>query len=818
MFKNYVKIAWRNVMKNKIFSFINVTGLSIGISAALVIYLIVQYEFSFDKFEKDGDRICRVVLDLNLNGSQLYFPGVPAPMATAARNEITGLEMTAGFHQFNGDANVSISKNENDKPYLYKKQNNIVFADANYFKLIPYQWIAGLPKVLDEPNKLVLSEERAKLYFPGINYNDIIGKRVVYNDSIITTVAGVVKNLSENSDFNFKEFISHSTISSSRMQNSYSWERWDRNNAISQMFVKLAPGNDAKSVETKLNLLVKKYYKDLNKDNKNITTYRLQALSDLHFNALYATYGEHVANKPTLYGLLAVAAFLLLLGCINFINLTTAQSIQRAKEIGIRKTMGSSKMQLMLQFLQETFFITVLATILSVILVPLLLKMFANFIPQQLHFNLLQQPDIILFLLVLIVMVSFLSGFYPALILSKYNPVLVLKNQSYATRGGTRKALLRKSLTVSQFLIAQVFIMATAITVKQIRYMLDKDMGFKKDAIIYFSTPFTYNNITHPDTKRFVLLNNLKSIQGVEMISLGTTPPSSPLWNIENMMFADGKKKIETDVMTKGVDTNYLKLYHIKLLAGRNIEEAGVAKEYVINETYLHALGFQNPQDVLNKQLSGKPVVGVIADFNQQSLHEPVKPLLLEANDRFSNTFQVALKPYDVNGVSWKTIIAQIQSAFNTVYPDEDFSYQFFDESIARFYKSEEDISSLLKWAAGLAVFISCMGLLGLVIYTSNVRTKEIGVRKVLGSSVINIISILSKDFLLLVAIAFVVATPVAYLFMNKWLNNFAYRTTISWWLFASAGILVMLIALLTISYQSIKAAVANPVKSLRTE
>jgi len=818
MFKNYVKIAWRNVMKNKIFSFINVTGLSIGISAALVIYLIVQYEFSFDKFEKDGDRICRVVLDLNLNGSQLYFPGVPAPMATAARNEITGLEMTAGFHQFNGDANVSISKNENDKPYLYKKQNNIVFADANYFKLIPYQWIAGLPKVLDEPNKLVLSEERAKLYFPGINYNDIIGKRVVYNDSIITTVAGVVKNLSENSDFNFKEFISHSTISSSRMQNSYSWERWDRNNAISQMFVKLAPGNDAKSVETKLNLLVKKYYKDLNKDNKNITTYRLQALSDLHFNALYATYGEHVANKPTLYGLLAVAAFLLLLGCINFINLTTAQSIQRAKEIGIRKTMGSSKMQLMLQFLQETFFITVLATILSVILVPLLLKMFANFIPQQLHFNLLQQPDIILFLLVLIVMVSFLSGFYPALILSKYNPVLVLKNQSYATRGGTRKALLRKSLTVSQFLIAQVFIMATAITVKQITYMLDKDMGFKKDAIIYFSTPFTYNNITHPDTKRFVLLNNLKSIQGVEMISLGTTPPSSPLWNIENMMFADGKKKIETDVMTKGVDTNYLKLYHIKLLAGRNIEEAGVAKEYVINETYLHALGFQNPQDVLNKQLSGKPVVGVIADFNQQSLHEPVKPLLLEANDRFSNTFQVALKPYDVNGVSWKTIIAQIQSAFNTVYPDEDFSYQFFDESIARFYKSEEDISSLLKWAAGLAVFISCMGLLGLVIYTSNVRTKEIGVRKVLGSSVINIISILSKDFLLLVAIAFVVATPVAYLFMNKWLNNFAYRTTISWWLFASAGILVMLIALLTISYQSIKAAVANPVKSLRTE
>ncbi|MBS1935433.1 MAG: FtsX-like permease family protein, partial [Bacteroidetes bacterium] len=709
-------------------------------------------------------------------------------------------EATVAFHQFNGDANVSISKNENDKVQVYKKQPDVIFADDTYFKLISYEWLSGSPKTLDEPYKVVLTEERAKTYFPGVNYNDIVGKRIVYNDSIITTVTGVVKNLSANTDFIFKEFISHSTIPSSGLKESYSWDNWESSNDISKMFVKLSPGTSAKDIDTKLNQLTKKYQKN---NNGNFSfTFHLQPLSDIHFSTTYGTFGDHVASKPTLYGLLAVAAFLLLLGCINFINLTTAQATQRAKEIGIRKTMGSSKLQLMMQFLNETFFITVLATILSVVLVPLLLKIFTGFIPKDLHFSLLQQPGIILFLLLLIIVVSFLSGFYPALVLTKYNPASVLKNQAYAGTSGSRKALLRKSLTVSQFLIAQVFVMATLITVKQISFMLNKDMGFKKDAIIYFSVPFTYNNVFHPDPRRAVLLKNLKTIPGVQTASLATDPPSSNRWNIESLSYKDGKKEIAVDVRTKGGDTNYLKLYHIKILAGRNIEEAEMSKEYVINETYLHLLGFQNPQDVLNKQISGKPVVGVMTDFNEHSLHEPVKPLLLEANDKFSSTFHIELKPQDANGGSWKKTIAQVQTAFKKLYPEEDFDYEFYDESIAKYYKSEQDISRLLKWATGLAVFISCMGLLGLVIYTTNVRTKEIGVRKVLGASVGNLVSVLSKDFLLLVVIAFVIATPIAWIAMNKWLNNFAYRTSMNWWLFAASGLLLIIIALITLSFQ----------------
>jgi putative ABC transport system permease protein len=404
------------------------------------------------------------------------------------------------------------------------------------------------------------------------------------------------------------------------------------------------------------------------------------------------------------------------------------------------------------------------------------------------------------------------------LILSKYNPALVLKNHAYIGTSSTRKTFLRKSLTVTQFFIAQVFVIATAITVKQINYMLSKDMGFKKDAIIYFAAPFNFNNLSIPDTKRFVLLNELKSIPGIEMISNGQAPPSSTSWSMSTLTYKDGKKEIQTDVSLKDGDTNYLKLYHIKLLAGRNVEQCDTTKEYVINETYMHILGFQQPSDVLNKNINGKPIIGVMANFNQQSLHAPVKPLAFSSNCKYGYTFHIALKPQDAEGKLWKNTISRIEAAFRTIYPGEDFSYQFFDESIARFYKSEQDISRLLKWATGLAVFISCLGLLGLVIYTTNLRVKEIGVRKVLGASAGQIVSLLSKDFILLVLLAFVIAVPVAWWAMNKWLDNFVYRTTISWWIFALSGGLMIIIALITLSIQTIRSARTNPVKSLRTE
>jgi ABC-type antimicrobial peptide transport system permease subunit len=544
----------------------------------------------------------------------------------------------------------------------------------------------------------------------------------------------------------------------------------------------------------------------------------LQPLSDLHFNADYSAYDSPTGNKPTLYGLLAVAAFLLILGCINFINLTTAHASQRAKEIGIRKTMGGSKKQLIVQFLSETFLLTFIATVLSVVLTPLILKAFAGFIPKDLHFSLTEQPGIILFLVALMAVVTLLSGFYPAIILSGYKPVLVLKNQAYGGTGKTRKAWLRKSLTISQFVIAQVFIMATILVSKQIHYSLNKDMGFKKDAIIYFNTNY-YDTVSN---HKAILMDKLKAIPGIAMVSLCTNPPSSNNTWSGTMKYKDGKREIESDVQQKYGDSNYIKLYGLKLLAGKNITTTDTVTSYLINETFAHILGFQKPQQAIGKYIEWSdkqiPITGVVSDFIQRSLHEPVKPLAIASWNNPERNFSMALQPQNEAGTAWKNTITKIEKAFKEVYPEDDFEYSFFDEDIAKYYRAEQNISSLLKWTAGLAIFISCLGLLGLVIYTTTQRTKEVGVRKVLGASVSQIVSLISKDFILLVLFAFLIATPVAWIGMNRWLQNFAFRTEISWWIFLSGAAIMIVIALLTLGFQTIKAAIANPVKSLRTE
>ena len=826
MIKNYFKIAVRNFRHNKWFSLINVLGLSIGISASLVIFMIAYYDFSFDKFEKDGNHIYRIVTDMNMAGSTNKYAGVPSPLQEAVKAEISGLEETVGFHQFNdGGLKVSIPHTQNAKPTIFKYQGNSIFADSHYFNMIPYQWLAGSPETsLIEPNQLVLTEQKARLYFPDKNLNDIIGKEVIFDDSIRTTVTGIVKDLTLNTDFIFKLFVSQSTLQSTGLKNLYSMSEWGSVNSGTQLYVKLKLTTTPASVETQLKSVLKKYNPDANVKNKNATVFQLQPLSDIHFNGNYGNYGDRQADKSTLYGLLAVAGFLLTLACINFINLTTAQGAQRAKEIGIRKTMGGSRSNLVFQFLNETFFITLIATLLSLVLAPVLLNIFSDFIPADLKMDLLHQPSLIIFLIVLLIVVTLLSGFYPALILSKYRPVMILKNQAYSGTGRTRKAFLRKGLTISQFFIAQVFVMATLISVKQIHFVLNKDMGFKKDAIVTIFIPYNWNQ-NQTDNRRKVLLNELKRFSGIQKISQSNNPPSSNNRISQLLFFKDGKKEIETEVQIKEGDSNYLSLFNIHLLAGRNVQPSDTNREYIVNETYMHILGFQNPETILNKGISNnpnggamRPIVGVMADFNQVSLHEPVAPLVYSSNNNNSYVFNLLLKSPVAGAATWKSTINQVEKSFKKVYPEDDFNFNFFEESIAKYYKSEQDISRLLSWATGLAIFISCMGLLGLVMYTTNLRTKEIGVRKVLGASVTNLVSILSKDFILLVFIAFLIAAPVSWWAMNKWLDNFAYRTPINWWIFAASGFFMMLIALITLSIQTIRAASANPVESLRTE
>ena len=817
MLKNYLITAFRNFWRNKVFSTINVLGLSLGISAALVIFLIAYYEFSYDTFEPHEDRIYRVVLNAKFNGVEGHSAAVPAPLSEAIRNEVTGVQQTVPVMQFQGDATakVSLAKYATVKPIVFKKQSDIVFTNPEYFYLLPYKWITGSPKSsLQNPFNVVLTESRAKQYFPSLPASDIVGKQITYNDDITVTVSGIVKDLNEHTSFTAVEFISFATIAKTHLQDNFMMNVWNDWMAYSQLYVKLSNGSSAQQIETQLKTLLNKYNKDANKDTANTMSFHLQPLSDVHFNSSYNGFGQRIAHKPTLYGLFAIAAFLLLLACINFINLTTANASQRAKEIGIRKTMGSSRKQLVFQFVGETFFITVIATVISVVITPLLLRAFADFIPPGLHFNLQEQPYVSVFLFVLTVFVSFVSGLYPALILSGYKPAIVLKNQAFTSHGETRHAWIRKSLTVSQFVVAQFFVIVTMMVSKQINYSLNTDLGFNKEGIITFATPRD-TSVTHTQQ----LINAINAIPEVEVASRGFFSPADEGVAFTNVSYAP-KPEIKAQVQIRWGDPNYFKVYGIKLLAGRNVEPSDTIKEFIINNTYAKILGFRKPEDAIGKQLDfngkSKPIVGVMSDFHDQSMHAPIMPLIFAGRD--GDFFHIKLKPNTSGGILWQTGIAKIRKAYKQIYPDEDFDYKFYDERIANMYAREQQTASLLKWATGLAIFISCLGLLGLVMYTINTRTKEIGVRKVLGASVANIVSVLSADFMRLVFLAFVIAAPLAWWATYEWLQDYVYRTTMSWWVFIASGACMLLMALITLSMQTIKAAVANPVKSLRTE
>jgi len=819
MFRNYFTTAIRNFWRNKVFSFINIIGLAIGISASLVIFLLVQHDFSFDKFEKDGDRIYRVVNEGENRQGKWHGGSLCEPMGAAVKKEVPGLELVAPFRTLD-ETRVTIPYPDANHPLVLRKQKDLVAADENFLSCIGYTWLAGSNATATQhPFQVVLTETNARLYYAGLEPTQIIGKPIIFDDTIQCTISGIVKDLPGNSDFYFGTIISRPTFYTARLK-PQGFGMWGWTNSADQLFVKLAPATKVAAVNAQLTKILNTNEKPDPKDHATQTS-SLQPLSDLHFNLERGVFdNSRQAHKPTLYYLLAVAAFLLLLACINFINLTTAQASQRAKEIGIRKTMGGYRRQLTLQFLTETFVLTLLATTLSLMLFPFLLQVFGDFIPADFHFNILRQPQVILFLLVLVLIVTILSGIYPALVLSGFKPVLVLKNQAWSNTGRTRSAWLRKTLTVSQFVIAQVFIIGTLLVSKQISYALNKDLGFKRDAILTFRT-----NYREEARKRSVLLGKLKSIPGIALVSINSNPPSSGGTWTSTMTFNDGKNDIRENVEVKLADSNYFRMFGLHLLAGSSAPQSDTVTAVVINEKYLHILGYQDPQKVLGKTIDWqhKPViVGVVADFHPRSLREAIKPLLIangtnDSNFR-ANVFNVALQPRNADGSNWPPTLAAIEKAFHSVYPNDDYEYAFLDDSIAKFYTAEKNISKLLMWATGLTIFISCLGLLGLVIYITNQRTKEIGVRKVIGATVTQLILLLSRDFLKLIGLAILIALPISWWGSTKWLENFAYKTNLSWWVFAGGGAALLLIALIILTIRTLRAALANPVEALRSE
>ena len=816
MWTNYLRISLRNFQKNKFFTFINMLGFAIGISAALVIYLIVEHEFSYESFRADRDRIYRVVSKIEFSGTAFWNSGIPLPAAEAFRQEITGIDRATHFYTLSKtDVLIPAPSGE---PASYKGQGDIIYADNEYFSMFEYRWLAGSPETaLAEPNTVVLAESRARTYFSYQDPQEVLGKHITYEDTVTVTVNGIVKDVEGVTDFNFLEFISLGTVQQPGFTERWDWTEWHNINSASQFFVRLREGIQPKRVEQQLIAIREGHRKNTNK--KDDMVHFLQPLSDLHFDSQFSIFvsSDSQGNKSALYGLLAVAAFLLLLGCINFVNLSTAQATRRAKEVGIRKTLGSGRGQLTTQFLAETFILTVCATLLGLALAPLLQYILQDFVPRGVTVSSIYSAHVLVFLSALTVVVSILSGIYPGLVLSRFQPASILRNQ-LAEHSVSHRAWLRKILTVTQFVITQFMVILTIVVSKQILFSLNKDLGYKKEAIVFFHTPRDFFSPV-VDNRRFALLQELRQIPEIANVSLSGAAPASRGASLTSMKVNNGKEVTETMVEIKYADSAYFDLYGLRLITGRSPATSDTVREYVVNETYARFLGLSSEEVLkytVERGTHHVPIVGVVTDFHAKSTQVPIKPLAFSSELQNSYTFHLALNP-DVRS-SWSTALSKAETTFKKLYPETEFRANFFDQTVESFYKKEQRMARLLYWASGLSVLISCMGLLGLVIYTTNVRVKEIGIRKVLGASVTQVVSLLSKDFIALVAVAFVVAAPVGWWVTHRWLEDYAYHTSLDWWVFALAGGCAILIALLAVSFQAIKAALANPVEALRYE
>jgi putative ABC transport system permease protein len=816
MLKNYFKIAIRNIEKNKVFAFINVLGLAIGISACLIIFTVTSFELSFDQFHPDKKMIYRIVTEMqNAAGQKNPISTIPDPAAKSIRASVSGLESVAMFHSIS--MKVSIPAGDRIVKRFFpsdtrEESSKIILTEPQYFDIFQYEWLQGnKATALNEPFQVVITENEAEKYFGAIPLDQIMGRQIIYEDSLRLTVTGIVRDFKQNSDLKFTDFISYSTVEHSYLKDAGNWGSWGGWNGDTQVFTKLANHTTPERVNPQFAKIVKDNMKHIG-DNK--VAFMLQPFADLHFDGRFPDSFSRKANLPTLYGLMAIAVFILIIAAINFINLSTAQSIRRAKEIGIRKVLGSSRRGIVLQFLCEIFLLTLIAVGLSMLAIKPLLRLFHDLLPPGLNLD-LSSASTLIFLFLLTITTSMLAGFYPAKILSGYLPVISLKGEG--SRQVSRGGYLRKGLIVFQFTISLLFIIAALIIGRQIHFMVNQDMGFVKDAIININTNWRY-----PPEKAKVFADRVRNIAEAKIVSRNDGPPASIFHN--GTVITYNKAEVPTQVL--GSDEHYISLYQLRLMAGRNFIPADTINELLINEHCARLLGFKKPEDALGKLVDfgwgngpvsvRRPIVGVVADFHSQSLHDPIQAVTFITEQ--GATVGVKLSSQNLQPKDLQSTIDKMAGAWKSVYPNDPFEYKFMDQQIAGFYDDYQKTNKIMNIAMAIAIFVSCMGLFGLATFTAEQRRKEIGIRKVLGASVTTIVTMLSKDFVKLVLLSLVIASPVAWYFMNDWLQGFAYRIDMSVLFFLLAGAMALMIAIVTISFQAIKAALTNPIKSLRTE
>jgi putative ABC transport system permease protein len=804
MIKNYFKIAWRNMLRNKAFSIINIVGLALGIAACILILQYVAFELSYDNFHKNRDQIVRVRQDRYNDGK--------LSTQWAAGAYAVGNSFKDAFPEVKDYVKVlrrgTVIADYGEKSIKIEK---VYLSSSSFFSIFSYPLLEGDPKtVLTEPNTVVLSRSTAENLFGKENP---VGKTIKRNKRNALKVTGVYEDMPANSHLKADILISYATfLNDVKPDNPELAWQWDG----CLTYLQLRPGTDVRVLEANFPALVDKLAGEEHKKYKSAAVYLLQPLKDIHLYSHFMMEAEPNGDGKTVYLLLGIAFFIVVIAWVNYINLATARAINRAKEVGVRKAVGSLRGQLIAQFMTESILLNGFAVLLALIFVALALPRFNEVSGQQLSFALLGSRLFWLPLVVLFVVGAFFSGLYPAFVLSGFRPVAVLKGKVLATRQGI---ILRKSLVVFQFAASLFLLVGTLAVFQQIRFMREQNLGINIDQTLIINPPIIATDSTYM-RQMAAFKDELMRQTGVKSVAASTVVPGQPSdWNAGGIRLKGMDDSKGKQYRVIGVDYDFVNAYGLKLLAGRNFsrEFGADPKAVIFNKMAIQQLGFSNAEEAIGKEIDfwGQifTIVGVAENFHQQSLKDAYEPLILRLIPDLRGYFSVKLTsgPAEQN-------IGRIRAEWNRFFPGNPFEYTFLDDRFNEQYRADQRFGQVFGIFTGLAILVACLGLFGLASFTTAQRTKEIGIRKVLGSSVFSIVEMLYREFAILVLISFVIAAPVSWYAVSQWLTGYAFRTDIQWWLFIAPFVVVLTIAFLTVSFQSIKAALMNPVKSLRSE
>ncbi|KLT67379.1 ABC transporter permease [Pedobacter sp. BMA] len=799
MFKLNLKIAWRNLWKNKGYTFINILGLSIGMASCILIFIFIRYQMSFDEGFKDQNRIYRLTTNWTSGDGFGESQGVPKPAPDALRNDFKNqIEKVGAIRQDGGIIKV---KDVSGKERV-KVLEDVFYADPAFFEIMSFKWLQGNPdESLTAPHTVVLSKQMAARFFG--DWTKAIGKTINYQNRENFRVTGILEDMPENTSFPLNIVVSYQTFRSYKDEK---FDQWGNTSSNDECYFLLKKGVSIDEIRAALPKFSEKYFEKNASSKEEVSA---QALTDIHYNDNLGNFANKTMPRKELYGLAIIGVFLLLTACINFINLATAQAVSRSKEVGVRKVMGSLKRQLVVQFLTETLTISALSLLVACVLTEVALPGMKKLFHDDISFSIIQHPVIFIFMIALVLVVSLLAGFYPAMVMSQFSPALAIKNKITANAGGLS---LRKILVIVQFTITVVLIIGTLVVLRQMNYMREKPLGFNPSAIAMVSV----RNDSLSVLKYQVFQERISKLPGVVSTSFCRNPPSSGNNNESNFKY-NGTETANFQANTKVADEHYFDTFGMTFVAGKGFSKSDTIKELVVNETMLKKLNVVNFNDALGKKIRlwGKEgtIVGVVKDFNNLSLHDPISPIVIVPMKESYRNLAVKMDSRLI-----LSVMPQIEKIWNDTFPENFYSSSFVDDDISQYYETERIMGTLFKFFAGVIIFISFIGLFGLISFVATQRTKEVAIRKVLGASTIELVKMLNGSFLVMVFIANIVAWPLAYLFISKWLSGFAYRIDISIWPFALAMVISMVITLVTVSLKSYKAAVTNTIDALKYE